>query len=501
MSSSNRKVTSLVYFDPSLILHQLALTRERCLSQRLAVTLVELAGTDQPLDLLSPDTLDLVGDLQSVQLASKGGNLVGVDLALDSVDITQDGIDLSSAGIAGASKVVGVLDTTLENTLVLLDGVLGSLLSLLVSLLVGLGLLLSLLGGLLLGLLLETSLLLGLLLSLLLGHTVLVLGLLGLLPEPLDTLIASQTVIDQLAQTGVVLSLLLLASVHVLALHVTLLVTVLVVIGNILVKVLEGSPAVKVVPEVVESLDILLVGVLVAEQGNRLGLAEAGLGLEDTAPRLVELVLGLLLGRGLDVGLLINRVELAALGGVEENLGGLLDALEEVVILRSARGGLLVGVVLEDLLAVGTLDLVLSGLVSELGETEDLVVILRLKTHGISKQFGFHRWGPRHIYLPVLGITLEHQRVLRLAVVFLVVLLDLLGGLLGLDAVILGEGALVAGTAGVGQEVRANGLDGALGRRGDGGDGLEVLLSRPSLGQSQDWARHGSCGGHLDCGL
>jgi hypothetical protein len=42
---------------------------------------------------------------------------------------------------------------------------------------------------------------------------------------------------------------------------VSLLVTVLIVIGDILIKVLKGSPAVKVVPEVVKVLDLLLSGV------------------------------------------------------------------------------------------------------------------------------------------------------------------------------------------------------------------------------------------------
>lgn len=108
-------------------------------------------------------------------------------------------------------------------------------------------------------------------------------------------------------------------------------------------------------------------------------VAETTLGLEDVAPELVEVALGeLLLGRGLDVGLLVDRVELAALDGVEENLGGLLDALEEVIILGTAGGGLLVGVMLEDLLAVSTLDLLLGSLVAVLGDTKDLVVILGL---------------------------------------------------------------------------------------------------------------------------
>jgi len=88
-------------------------------------------------------------------------------------------------------------------------------------------------------------------------------------------------------------------------------------------------------------------------------------------------------------------------------------------------------------------------------------------------------------YLPVLGVASEQHRILRLADVAFVVLLDLLGALLGLYPIILGEGALVAGTAGVGQEVRADRLDGALCGMvlGDLADGLEVLLGSPALGE------------------
>lgn len=108
-------------------------------------------------------------------------------------------------------------------------------------------------------------------------------------------------------------------------------------------------------------------------------LGETSLGLEDLAPLLVEVaLLQLLLGGRLDVGLLVDGIELAASDGVEQDVGGLLDALEELVVLGAALGGLLVGVVLEDLLAVGLLDLVLGGLVTVLGQAEYLVVILGL---------------------------------------------------------------------------------------------------------------------------
>ena len=88
--------------------------------------------------------------------------------------------------------------------------------------------------------------------------------------------------------------------------------------------------------------------------------------------------MGLLLARGLDIGALIDGVELATLRGVEEDLGGLLDALEEAVILGGASGSLLIWVMAENLLAVGALDLVLRSLVAVLGKTKNSVVILLL---------------------------------------------------------------------------------------------------------------------------
>ena len=159
----------------------------------------------------------------------------------------------------------------------------------------------------------------------------------------------------------------------------TLLVTVLIVVRDILVQVLEGPPAVEVVPEVVEVLNLLPGRVLAAERRDWVDLGEAGLRLEDVAPELVEVALGeLLLGRGVDVRGLIDRVELAAADGVKEDLGRLLDALEEVVVISAAGGGLLVGVVFQDLLAVGALDLVLGSLPPVLGDAENLVMVLAL---------------------------------------------------------------------------------------------------------------------------
>jgi hypothetical protein len=86
--------------------------------------------------------------------------------------------------------------------------------------------------------------------------------------------------------------------------------------------------------------------------------------------------------------------------------------------------------------------------------------------------------------LPVLGLAKEHLRVLRLADLASVIVLGLLDVLLGLDTVILGEGALVSLSAGVCEKVRTDGLDAAASGRRDLTDGLEVLLGRPSFRES-----------------
>ena len=85
--------------------------------------------------------------------------------------------------------------------------------------------------------------------------------------------------------------------------------------------------------------------------------------------------------------------------------------------------------------------------------------------------------------LPILCIALQHHHVLGLANIAVVVLLNLLGPLLCLYPVILGEGTLVAGAAGMGKEVRPDGLDRPLRSMvlRDLSKRLEVFFSRPSL--------------------
>jgi hypothetical protein len=414
----------------------------RCLSQRLELAVSKLAGANKTLGLLLEDGLDLSSVLLRVELAGEGSELLVVDLGDDGIDVVEGGVDLGRRGVARGVEVVGVLDGTANNTLVLLGRVLGCLLCLLALDL--LGLLSSLLLGsetglLLLGLgsLLSKALLLGLLVE-----TALVLLGVLLLAELLDTLIERQGVIDHVPQAGSVLGLLLAASGGVLALNVALLITVLVVIRNILVEVLEGPPAVEVVPEVVEVLDLLLGALVVAELGDGLVVGETALGLEDFAPQLVEVaLLSILLGWGLDLGGLVDRVELPAADGVGKDLVGLLDALEELVVLGGTGSGLLVGVVLEDLPAVGALDLLLGGTVTVAGYAEDGVVVLRLGN--VSVRSDDMVKVKTATYLPVLGLGLKQDRVLGLVNVIGVLLLDVLDVSLGLDALILGEGALM----------------------------------------------------------
>jgi hypothetical protein len=72
---------------------------------------------------------------------------------------------------------------------------------------------------------------------------------------------------------------------------------------------------------------------------------------------------------------------LTTLLGVGQDLVSLGDTLEESIIVCQTRSaGLLVGMMLEYLFAVGDLNLVLSSLVSQTGETKNSVVILRLKS-------------------------------------------------------------------------------------------------------------------------
>ena len=346
----------------------------------LGLALLELTGTNQPLSLLSVNVLDSSSVLaSSSKTLSQTGKLLSINLAHDKLNVGQDGVDLSGGSLA-ISEVVDLLDGALNNTLVLLGSVLSGLLGLLVLLTFSLGGLLSILLALLL---FQTSLLLLLSQTLSLGfllETLLVLVGTSSLTELLNTLILSSTVVYELTETSSVLNLTLAASVGVLLLGLTLLVTAFAIIGHILVEVFKCTPAVEVIPEVVKVVNLLEGAVVITQLGNGLDLGETTLGLEDTVPQLVEVTFGsLLLGGRLNVSSFIDGVKLTTLDGVRENFVGLLDTLEETVVLVTVtQGGLLVGVVTENLLAVGTLDLLGGGAPTVFGNTKNGVVILAL---------------------------------------------------------------------------------------------------------------------------
>lgn len=94
---------------------------------------------------------------------------------------------------------------------------------------------------------------------------------------------------------------------------------------------------------------------------------ESTFGFEDFGPKgVVFAVFELFLGWWLHIGVFVDGVVLAALDGIEEDLSGFLNALEEAVVFGAAGGCSLIGVVAEDLLAVSTLDLLLGGFESVL---------------------------------------------------------------------------------------------------------------------------------------
>jgi hypothetical protein len=157
----------------------------------------------------------------------------------------------------------------------------------------------------------------------------------------------------------------------------SLLIAILIVIGYIFILILERSPTIKVVPEIVESLDFLFGAIIITQFGHGLDFREAPFGFEEGRPEFVEV--SFLLARWRDVGEIVDRVPLAPLDGVEKDFVGLLDAFEEIVVFGFSRCGLFVGVVAQDLLAVGTLDLFGSCAVAVFAEAEDGVVILALE--------------------------------------------------------------------------------------------------------------------------
>lgn len=187
---------------------------------------------------------------------------------------------------------------------------------------------------------------------------------------------------------------------------------------------------------------------------------------------------------------------MTALDGVEEDFCSFLDALEERVVLITSRGSFLVGMMTEDLLAVGALDLFLSGSVSVLGQTENGVVILLLSNRyqyvvDIKKTTA-------QTNLPVLCIPSKHHWVLCLADFSIVNIFDFLHILSSLDALIFRESALVSLSPGVGEEMLTDRLDFAVNRCRELTEGFEILLASPT--GWEEWERQRDLYGRHDCG-
>lgn len=261
------------------------------------------------------------------------------------------------------------------------------------------------------------------------------------------------------------------------------LITTLSVIRNILILVLKRAPAVEVVKEIVEVLNVLPCAFIVSKLRNGLLLRESTLRFKDRRPELEKVtLLCLLLAWWFLVCALVYRVKLAALGGVKKDFSSLLNALEEGIVLIAARCSLLVRVVTKDLLAMGALDLVLGSLEAVFRKTKNSVVILSLSKYSVSER---NIECSKPTYLPVLGLSLKHDRVLWFTDLAIVQVLDLLHIFRSLDALILGEGALMSLSAGMCQEVWANRFDFAEDGSGERAYGFKVFLTRPALWQDR----------------
>jgi hypothetical protein len=74
----------------------------------------------------------------------------------------------------------------------------------------------------------------------------------------------------------------------------------------------------------------------------------------------------------------VNGVKLSALNGIEEDFGCFLYTFEEAIIFGATGSCLLVRMVTENLLSVGTLDLIFGGFVAVFRETKNGIMILAL---------------------------------------------------------------------------------------------------------------------------
>lgn len=131
---------------------------------------------------------------------------------------------------------------------------------------------------------------------------------------------------------------------------------------DLLVEVFKASPAIEVVPKVVEAFDFLLGRVEFSKLRHRLLPAETGFPLKHRRELLEEERLGIL-GvleltssgcLGLEVFIVgVDGIELAATFGISEDLHRLLNAFEEAIVVGISDGtSFFVGMVLQHLLPV-----------------------------------------------------------------------------------------------------------------------------------------------------
>lgn len=131
---------------------------------------------------------------------------------------------------------------------------------------------------------------------------------------------------------------------------------------DLLIQIFKAPPTIKVVPKVIEALNLLLAIVILSKERYRLRLAEPRLTFEYSAKLLEKVRVRVLLGfdllfggnvffEGFVVG--VDGIELTATFGVGEDFHGFLNAFEECVVVGLAGcSGFFIGVVFEYFLSV-----------------------------------------------------------------------------------------------------------------------------------------------------
>ena len=129
---------------------------------------------------------------------------------------------------------------------------------------------------------------------------------------------------------------------------------------DLFIQVFKTSPTIKVVPEIVESLDVLPGSIVGTQEWNRLFFAKSSLtfeyGGESLEEGVVIFVFQLRSSRNVVFERLIvriNRIELPPPLRIRENVHGLLNAFEKrVVVGLTSDGCLFIGVMFKHFLPV-----------------------------------------------------------------------------------------------------------------------------------------------------